>query len=74
MVEGSGMGEAVAKAITKKGWKVAILDMSEERGSQVAQEIDGIFVKTDVTNYNSQAAAFQNTYETYGQIDFGSLH
>jgi NADP-dependent 3-hydroxy acid dehydrogenase YdfG len=71
---GSGMGEAVAKHLAGKGWQVAILDMNEKSGQAVAQEIGGIFAKTDVTSYDSQSAAFGKVWEKYSQIDFGKLH
>lgn len=67
------MGEAVAKDLAAKGWKVAVLDMNEKSGEAVAQDIDGIVVKTDVTNYDSQVEAFEKVRQTYGQIDFGML-
>ena len=65
------MGLAVSKLLHKKGWKVSILDMSTDAGNAVAQELDGIFTRTDVSSYESQAAAFEKTWETYGRIDFG---
>jgi hypothetical protein len=33
----------------------------------------GIFVKIDGTNYDSQVAAFEKVWQTYGQVDFGML-
>jgi len=32
--------------------------------------VRGIFVKTDVTNYDSQVEAFEQVWQTYNQIDF----
>lgn len=64
------MGEGVAKELASKGWKVAVLDMNEKSGKAIAEQLGGIFIKTDVTNYDNQAAAFQKTWETYKQIDF----
>lgn len=66
------MGEAVAKSLGSKGWKVAVLDMNEKSGQAVASEIGGMFVKTDVTSYDSQKNAFAKAWEEYGQIDFGT--
>ena len=51
---GSGMGEAVAKHLGSKGWKVNILDMDEKKGQAVADEVGGTFIKTDVTSQDSQ--------------------
>lgn len=66
------MGLGVGRHLASKGWKIAVLDMSQESGQKAAEELDGIFVKTDVTKYKDQAAAFQKTWETYGRIDFGT--
>jgi len=65
------MGFAVAKLLAKKGWRISIVDLNPERGETAAKELGGIFTRTDVTKYEVQAAAFQRTRETYGQIDFG---
>lgn len=45
--------------------------MNEKTGQVAADEVAGIFTKVDVTNYASQAKAFENTWEKYGRIDFG---
>jgi len=65
------MGLAVAQLLAKKGWRISIVDLNPERGEKAAKELGGIFIKTDVTKYEDQAAAFQKTRGTYGQIDFG---
>jgi NAD(P)-dependent dehydrogenase (short-subunit alcohol dehydrogenase family) len=69
---GSGMGEAVGRHLAGKGWKVGVLDMNEKSGASVAKQIGGIFIKTDVANYDNQAAAFQQMWEAYGRLDFGT--
>ena len=65
------MGLAVSRALSRKGWKVAVADMNSQSGESAAKEVDGLFVKTDVTDYDNQAAAFAKTWDTYGRIDFG---
>lgn len=46
-------------------------DLNEKSGQAAAEEVGGIFTQVDVTNYASQAKAFENTWEKYGRIDFG---
>jgi len=46
----SGLGAATARALAAAGMKVAILDLSDALGEQVATEINGAFVHCDVTN------------------------
>ena len=67
------MGEAVAKHLSGKGWKITILDMNEKSGKRVADAIGGDFLKTDVTSQNSQTAAFEAVWKKHGHIDFGTL-
>ena len=53
----SGIGEACARQLAKLGSKVVIADLNEERGSQVASEIGGTFVKCDVSSVEDADAA-----------------
>jgi NAD(P)-dependent dehydrogenase (short-subunit alcohol dehydrogenase family) len=53
----SGLGEATARELAAAGSTVVIADMNEERGKKVADEIGGEFVKTDVSDEASVAAA-----------------
>ena len=39
----SGLGEATARELARRGAKVAVLDRDVSRGQQVAGEIGGIF-------------------------------
>ena len=45
----SGLGEATARMLAKNGAKVTILDLNQERGEIIAQEIGGIFSNCDHT-------------------------
>jgi NAD(P)-dependent dehydrogenase (short-subunit alcohol dehydrogenase family) len=53
----SGLGEATARALAAGGAKVVIADLNEERGKQIADEIGGVFVRTDVSDEASVQAA-----------------
>lgn len=53
----SGLGKATAVMLAAHGAKVAILDWDAENGRTVAQDIDGFFVQTDVTDEGSVTAA-----------------
>lgn len=63
----SGLGEATARLLAGYGVKVAIFDLNEERGVLVAEEISGVFCKTDVTDTDSVAAGFAKVREAHGQ-------
>ncbi len=45
----SGIGAAVARALAAKGAKVVVADLQEDKGTALAEEIGGAFVKVDVT-------------------------
>src|SRR5215471_12928282 len=53
----SGLGVATARELAAAGSTVVIADLNEELGKTVADEIGGEFVKTDVSDQTSVAAA-----------------
>lgn len=62
----SGLGEGSARALAAAGAKVAIFDLNEERGRQIAEELGGIFVRCDVSSAESAEAAFAAAREAHG--------
>ena len=56
----SGLGEATARELARRGARVAIFDRDQERGERVATEIGGVFCEVDVTSDEKVAAAFTN--------------
>jgi NAD(P)-dependent dehydrogenase (short-subunit alcohol dehydrogenase family) len=54
----SGLGEATARELARRGAKVAVFDRDSERGGKVAEEIGGIFCEVDVTSDEKVAAAY----------------
>jgi len=63
----SGLGEATARELARRGAKVAVLDRDQQRGEAVASEIGGIFCEVDVTSDDKVAAAFAKAREAHGQ-------
>lgn len=55
----SGLGEGTARMLAANGAKVVIADMQEEKGKSVAQEINGAFVKCDVSSEADGQAVVQ---------------
>ena len=63
----SGLGEATARELARRGAKVAVFDRDSERGEKVASEIGGIFCEVDVTSDEKVAAAFARARDAHGQ-------
>src|SRR3954454_21929897 len=63
----SGLGEATARELARRGAMVAVFDRDSERGGKVAIEIGGVFCNVDVTSDDKVAAAFANAREAHGQ-------
>lgn len=62
----SGLGEGAVRALAAAGCKVAILDLQEERGEQVARDVGGIFIRCDVSSAESAEAAVAAAREAHG--------
>lgn len=65
---GSGLGEATARKIAAAGGYPIILDLNEEKGQAVADEINGLFYKTNVVEEEDVQAAINGAVEKYGSI------
>ncbi len=66
----SGLGEACVRKLIQNGARVAVLDLAEERGMQLASELGDsvIFCKTDVSDENSVQQAVNKTIDSFGAI------
>ncbi len=67
---GSGLGEATARALAKRGASVAIADLARSRGAEIAAEIGSgaIFVEADVTSEQQMTAAVDAGREAFGDL------
>ncbi len=63
----SGLGRASAEALAAAGAKVAIFDVNEAAGQEVADAIGGIFCKVDITSEESVIAGFAKARAEHGQ-------
>lgn len=64
-----GIGEAYARALAAEGANVVVADLADEKGKQVAADIGGLYVSTDVADEESAKALAAATVDAYGSID-----
>jgi NAD(P)-dependent dehydrogenase (short-subunit alcohol dehydrogenase family) len=65
----SGIGLASVRRLAGEGATVVIGDVDEARGPDVADEVGGLFRRTDVTSEDDVRGLFASTRETYGSVD-----
>lgn len=67
----SGLGEATVRNIVAKGGKALIIDLSEERGRTLVEELGNLvfYVKTDVTSEEDVRTALKQGIEKIGSIN-----
>jgi len=62
----SGLGEATARLLANSGVKVAIFDLNEAHGRELAEDIDGLFCAANVTDDASVHAALHKARTAHG--------
>jgi NAD(P)-dependent dehydrogenase (short-subunit alcohol dehydrogenase family) len=65
----SGVGEAAARAFARKGATVVLAARSAQTIRELAKEIDGLAVPTDVSRLEDLEALVAKTVAEYGRID-----
>ena len=66
---GSGIGLATVRRLAAEGARVVVADIDEESGRAAATEVDGVFVRTDVTSERDVHALFATTVDRFGRVD-----
>jgi NAD(P)-dependent dehydrogenase (short-subunit alcohol dehydrogenase family) len=64
-----GIGLATARRLASEGARVVVVDIDEAAGSAAAAEVDGLFVRADVTSERDVADIFASAHERYGAVD-----
>jgi NAD(P)-dependent dehydrogenase (short-subunit alcohol dehydrogenase family) len=65
----SGIGLASARRFAEEGAHVVVADIDDARGPEVAAELDGLYVRTDVTDKDQVDALFARAKDAYGSVD-----
>jgi NAD(P)-dependent dehydrogenase (short-subunit alcohol dehydrogenase family) len=66
---GSGIGLAAARRLASEGARVVVGDVDPIAGQAAATEVDGTFVRTDVTDPTAVDALFAAAHAAYGSVD-----
>ncbi len=66
---GQGLGRAYAHRLAKEGAKVVVAEINPEKGRSVADEVKGLFVRTDVADEASCQQMAAAALERFGRID-----
>ncbi|ATL27011.1 SDR family NAD(P)-dependent oxidoreductase [Streptomyces formicae] len=68
---GRGQGAAEARLFAEAGARVALTDVREEEGREVAASLgdQGVFVRHDVTDARSWASAVAGALDAFGRLD-----
>ncbi|MFN2544669.1 MAG: SDR family NAD(P)-dependent oxidoreductase [Actinomycetota bacterium] len=70
----SGIGLATARRLAVEGARLAVLDLDEEAGKRAAGEVEGSYVRCDVTDPADVVEAFRQAQELLGRIDIAHLN
>src|SRR3954464_1267271 len=65
----SGIGLATARRMRAEGATIVIGDIDPTTGQTVAGELDGTFVRVDVSDQAAVDALFDTAAETHGSVD-----
>jgi NAD(P)-dependent dehydrogenase (short-subunit alcohol dehydrogenase family) len=66
---GSGIGLATGRRLASEGANVVVADIDADAGKAAADEVGGLFVRTDVTAEDEVEALFAAAVDTYGRVD-----
>jgi NAD(P)-dependent dehydrogenase (short-subunit alcohol dehydrogenase family) len=65
----SGIGLATARRLAAEGAHVVVADVSDQAGKDAADEVGGLYVKTDVTSDDAVRQLYEAAHDAYGRID-----
>ena len=65
----SGIGKATAIRLASEGAHIVAVDMADEPGTALANEVGGIYVHADVTSPEDVENMYKVAFEKYGRID-----
>ena len=70
----SGFGAEVARQLVRRGDSVVLVDVDEERGRAVAEELGQTFLRCDVSSYEEVVATTEQAEQVHGGLDLVFLN
>jgi NAD(P)-dependent dehydrogenase (short-subunit alcohol dehydrogenase family) len=70
----SGLGRATAQHLAAAGCRVVIADLDSERGGAVAEQIDGHYVRVDVSDAGQNERMVAAAEQHHGGLDYAFLN
>lgn len=70
----SGIGAASVRRLSKAGGRVVIADIDDASGTALADEIDALYIRADVSSPRDNQAAVDAAVEHYGRLDVAVLN
>jgi NAD(P)-dependent dehydrogenase (short-subunit alcohol dehydrogenase family) len=70
----NGIGEAVARHLSGRGAKVVLADIDDARGKALADELEGLYVRTDVADPAASTAAVAAAVDAFGALHIAHLN
>jgi NAD(P)-dependent dehydrogenase (short-subunit alcohol dehydrogenase family) len=65
----SGIGAEAARRLAAEGTRVVVADLTDDAGKAVAEEVDGLYVRADVTSAGDVQAMYQAAIDHFGRLD-----
>lgn len=65
----SGIGEGISRKLAKDNYQVIIGDIDNQKGEELAKELEGDFFYLDVSNSDNVKEAVQFVIDKYGKLD-----
>ncbi len=65
----SGIGRETAKRFAEEGASICVADLADELGQEVASEVDGLYVRADVTDPDDVQRMYREASERFGGLN-----
>jgi NAD(P)-dependent dehydrogenase (short-subunit alcohol dehydrogenase family) len=64
-----GIGAAAARRLAEEGVRVVVADLADDAGAAVASEVDGLYVRADVTSPADVQGMYAAALDRFGRLD-----